>query len=504
MKGWSAMKNYSAQEKAFRRNRWFYAVPGVGRDMAYSLYSYFLLTYVLYTRQLTSQQFAAISIIMIICRIWDGINDPIMGGIIENTRTRFGKFKPWILIGAITNAITLIMIFTNRVSGWKFVALFAVLYLIWDVTYTMNDIGYWSMLPSLTSVASQRDSVTSLANLFAGMGTLLANGLVPILTVGALAIGGNTITAYAVVSVFIGIAFVAGQSVVCAGVREPNSATVPLEERTGFVKMLKVILHNDQLLWVTLIMLLVNLGGALLTAFGTNYIYLEFGYKGSNVTIFAAFYAASSGIISFIYPMLAKKFTRKSLTTIATVANAVGYALFAVTGFFAPESIKFWLFCVEALVIGFGYALFYMVATISLTNTIEYNEYKTGNRDEAIIFSLRPFMAKMSSSLQQVIVMVVYLCIGMTTLTNGISDLEQQANLKLIGEEVKNAGVTQLLENAPGYMSVTLRLVMVILPVVFITTAYFVMKKKNRIDEVEYRRMVDEIAERKNEPGGNK
>lgn len=496
-------KNYTIQEKAFRRNRWFYSVPGVGRDLAYSLYSYFLLTYVLYTRQLTAQQFAAISIIMIVCRIWDGINDPIMGGIIENTRTKFGKFKPWIFIGAITNAVTLIVIFTNKVTGWNFVALFAVLYLIWDVTFTMNDIGYWSMLPSLTSVASQRDSVTSLANLFAGMGTVLANGLIPILTVGTLAIGGNTITAYAAVAVFIAIAFVAGQIVVCTSVREPNAATVPLEERTGFVKMLKVIVHNDQLLWVTLIMLLVNLGGALLTAFGTNYMYLEFGYKGSNVTIFAAFYAAASGIISFVYPFLAKKFTRRSLTKIATLSNVVGYVLFALTGFFAPDGIKFWLFCIEALIIGFGYSLFYMVVTICLTNTIEYNEYKTGNRDEAIIFSLRPFMAKMSSSLQQLIVMVVYLCIGMTTLTNGISDLEQKANLKLIGEEVKNASVTQLLADAPDYMAITLRLAMVVLPILFIISAYIIMNKKNNIDEEEYRRMVDEISARKNITGGN-
>lgn len=489
-------KTFTAQEKAFRRNRWFYAVPGVGRDLAYSLYSYFLLTYVLYTRQLTAQQFASISVIMIVCRIWDGVNDPIMGGIIENTRTKFGKFKPWILIGAVTNAVTLAVIFTNRVSGWKFVGLFGVLYLIWDITYTMNDIGYWSMLPSLTSVASQRDSVTSLANLFAGMGTLLANGLIPILTVGALAIGGNTITAYAVVAVVISVTFVISQSIVCAGVREPHAATTPLEERTGFIKMLKVIIHNDQLLWVTLIMLLVNLGGALLTAFGTNYMYLEFGYKGSNVTIFAAFYAAASGIISFVYPFMTKKFSRKTLTTISVLANAVGYGLFALTGFFAPAGVKFWLFCVEALIIGFGYSLFYMVVTISLTNTIEYNEYKTGNRDEAIIFSLRPFMAKMSSSLQQVIVMIVYLCIGMTTLTNSISDLEQKANLQQITEEVKNTGVTQLLETAPDYMAITLRMVMVVLPVIFITTAYFIMRSKSKIDEDEYRRMVEEIAER--------
>ncbi len=495
--------NLTQQDMQFNRNRWFYAVPGVGRDLAYSLFCYFLLTYVLYTRQLTTQQFATISVIMIICRIWDGINDPVMGGIIENTRTKIGKFKPWILIGSVTNAVVLVVIFTNRAQGWNFVWLFCALYLIWDITYTMNDIGYWSMLPSLTSKAHQRDSVTSLSNFFAGMGTVLANGLIPILTVGSLAIGGNTITAYAVVSIGIAILFVGGQFVVCAGVKEPHIANAPLEQKTGFKEMVKVVFRNDQLLWTTLIMLLISLSGAMVTAFGTNYLYLEFGYEGSNVTVFTAFYAASSGIISFCYPFLTKRFNRSQLTKISLVSSFVGYALFTLTGFFAPDNIKFWLFCIEALVIGFGYALFYMVVTICMTNTIEYNEYKTGKRDEALIFSIRPFMSKLSSSIQQLIVMVVYLIIGMTSITNAISDIEQKANLKLVTEEVKSAQITEILNSAPDYMTITLRMVIVLLPVVFMTVGYIIMKKKTTIDEKEYQRMVDEIEARK-AAGGEK
>lgn len=492
-------KNLDAESRQFNRNKWIYTVPGLGRDMAYSLFSYFLLTYVLYTRQLTTKQFAALSIIMIICRIWDGVNDPIMGGIIENTRTRFGKFKPWILTGAVSNALILSVIFANRVQGWSFVVLFGVLYLFWDITFTMNDIGYWSMLPSLTSRADRRDSITSFANLFAGFGTIMAYALIPIFTAGALTIGGNSITAYAAVAVIISLLFVGGQTVVCVGVREPHVASQPLEETIGFRKMIKVILRNDQLLWVTLIMLLVNLGGAFITAFGTNYLYLEFGYEGKNVTLFAAFYAVASGIISFVYPAMAKKFSRASLAGISLVSSIAGYFLFALTGYFAPTGIKLWLYCAEALIIGFGYSLFYMVVTICLTNTIEYNEYKTGSRDEAIIFSLRPFMAKMSISLQQLIVMVVYMIIGMTSVTNRISELEQQASLNQITESAKTAGITEVLNYAPGYMASTLRLVMVVLPLVFMTAGYLTMKKKITVDEAEYQRMVSEIEKRAKE-----
>ncbi|MBR6780133.1 MAG: MFS transporter [Clostridia bacterium] len=166
-------------DKVFDRNKWTYSLGGIGRDLAYSLYTYFLLTFILYTKQITDAQFAAIGVIIVICRIWDGINDPIMGGIIENTRTKIGKFKPWILIGCITNSIVLVLIYSLPLDGTPFVVAFTFLYLIWDLTYTMNDIGYWSMLPSLTSDPEKRDILTSSANLWAGLGTILANGLIP-------------------------------------------------------------------------------------------------------------------------------------------------------------------------------------------------------------------------------------------------------------------------------------------------------------------------------------
>ncbi len=479
-------------------------MPGVGRDLAYNLYNAFLLTYILYTRQLTTEQFSAISVIMIICCIWDAFNDPIMGGIIENTRTKFGKFKPWILIGAVTNSVMLVIFFSNRITGWTFVGVFALLYLLWDITYTMNDISYWSMLSSLTSKPRERDSITSFANLFAGLGTVLSTALIPVLTAGKNTIGGNSITAYMVISIVFAGIFVAGQSVVCATVREPHVANVPLEERTGLKKLVKVIFNNDQLLWVALIMLVVNLAGAVVTTFVTNYFYLEFGYEGSNVTMFTTFYAAASGIVFFIYPIISKRLQRFRLAFVALMCACSGCVALLITGFFIPGELKFWLYCIEAIVIGFGYSLFYMVVTICLMNTIEYNEYKTGERNEGIIFSVRPFMAKMSSALQKLITMVAYLAIGMLSITNGISDLEQQANLGYITEAEKLSGVNSILAGADGYMVVVLRLIIGVIPIILMTTGYVVMIRKTKIDEKQYEHMLTEIEKRKQKEAVNK
>ncbi len=498
-----------SEEKRFQRNKWTYTLPGIGRDMSYTLFSTFLLTYVLFTRSLTDKQFAAISLIMTIARIWDGINDPVMGGIIENTRSRYGKFKPWIVIGAVLNAGILIAMFSNGLKEWRFVVLFAVLYFLWDITFTMNDISYWSMLPSLTSDPDKRNKLTSFANLFAGAGAVVAMGLIPIFTNGKNAIGGTAISGYKAVTAFIAIVFASSQFVVFFFVKENKNAILEKEERIGVKKMLRVIVKNDQLLWVTLIMLLYNTGSALLTAFGVNYMYLSFGYNGNLVTMFVAFYALSSVFINVFYPKLAAKVSRKKMSNMAIVTTVIGYALFFVFGTFMPKTVpvpvQLAMLCLEAFIIGFGQSLFYMITTIYLANTIEYNEYKTGSRDEAIIFSLRPFMAKMGSALQQLIIMAAYLAIGMTDITNKISDVENDASMA-IGknpamadaiEKAKTKSIEGILGSAPENIAFWLRVSMVVAPVVLIGVAYIVMKKKMKVDEDSYDEMLKAIEARK-------
>lgn len=486
----------------FKRNMWIYSLGGIGRDLAYSLYTYFLLTFILYTKGVTSGQFATISIIMVICRIWDGINDPIMGGIIENTHSKFGKFKPWIFLGALTNAIVLVLIYTLPLKGSAFVVAFTFLYLIWDITYTMNDIGYWGMLPSLTSEPRERDVITSFANLFAGLGTILANGLVPILTVGQFAIGNSAVTGYRVVAIVIGLTFIGCQTSVCAGVKEKPVIEEKSDEKIGFKQMVKIIFNNKQVLWAALITLFVNLSGSLLTAFGTNYIYLSYGYEGSYTTIFVIFFGAASGLSFVLYPLLTKKLKRMQIIRVSFGLTIVGYICFFLSGTFMGDSqLSFYLLCAESLFIGLGYSLFYLICSIFLSNTIEYNEYMTGERNEALIFSVRPFMAKLSSSLQQVIIMVVYLAIGLTEITNKISEAENLAmsDPGLWTVEYKAAYVADVLSGASNGMTLALRCVMAILPIVFMGIGYLVTVKKYTIDEESYASMLEELKKRHGE-----
>ena len=124
----------TAEDKQFNRNKWLFSVSGIGRDMSYQLIASFLLTYIQFGMTLTIAQFTTISLLIGIAgRIWDAINDPMMGAIIEGTHMKYGKFRPWILIGALLTGTIIILMFNIQTvfTGWGFVVYMAVMYLLW-------------------------------------------------------------------------------------------------------------------------------------------------------------------------------------------------------------------------------------------------------------------------------------------------------------------------------------------------------------------------------------
>ena len=182
----------SDEKKTLKRNLWFFPLGTVGRDMLYQLFTNYILLFVLFTHQLTAAQLMAITMIMVAARVFDALNDPIMGNIIESTRTRWGKYKPWLLIGIITTSIVVYLSFNVQLDGWAFVVFFGFMYFMYSITYTMHDISYWGMIPALGKDGQSRDQFTSRATLFAGVGSTLAGLLIPMFTTGSMTLGGSS------------------------------------------------------------------------------------------------------------------------------------------------------------------------------------------------------------------------------------------------------------------------------------------------------------------------
>lgn len=493
-------------KKPFTKNMLMFSLGTIGRDFLYFLFNSFLMTFILFTKTIDNKMLTAVGAIIVVARIFDALNDPIMGGIVENTRTKWGKYKPWQLLGAVLTGAVIISVFCVKLDGWSYIGFLAFAYLMFSITFTMNDISYWGMLPSLTSDEHERNKLTSCAQLLASAGIGLASLLIPLFTTGSLAKWGAP-TGYKVIGIISAVLMVLFQLFTILGVKEKPLPPIKPDksDRLTLKKMFQTIAKNDQLLWCALIMLIFStgtgvVGGGLLTM----YVYFEFGYEGGYTLLIGLGYGIISTLFTATYPWLSKKFGRNKVLYSAGIATVFGYALMLIfalaipTG--APKSsewfAKFILIAVAYAIIGYG-AGFYMIMVINMANTVEYNEWKYGQRNESLIFSLRPFTAKLSSALTQALVIGVYAVASITTYTNAISKIENDASKNLITNKVKMEKITENINKVTLQDRQILVSCMCIIPIVFMIVALIIYKKKCTLSETRLAEMVRETEARK-------
>lgn len=483
--------------KTRKRNLIMFPLGTVGRDMVYFLFTSCIMTFVLFTRDLTNAQFGAITAIVVAARIFDALNDPIMGNIIERTRTRWGKFKPWLVIGILSTSVVVYLAFNTDLQGWSFVWFFGIIYFLYSIAYTMHDISYWGMVPALSSDANARNQFTSRATLFAGIGGTLASVLIPMFTIGDKAIGGSTTTAYGVISLIICIIAPLFLCFTIFGVRERReyNDAPPISLK----KIWTTITGNDQLLWISLIFLIQQIGNGLIVGgIGSTYIYFDFGYNGSLFSLFTIVGMSVTAFLMIFYPAISRKFSRKKFMGILLGISMIGYAIMLAAGLLLPSEMpKFWAVTVGYMLSNFGQYGFYLVMMISIINTVEYNELKTGSRDEAIIASLRPFLTKMSSALIVLITNLSYIIFGVTQYTNKISDLENACARNLITEQEKISSIGSVISGIESGKTLALLVCMVVIPCVLMLLSYLLYKKHYKLDEDEYSRICTELEARK-------
>ena len=493
-------------KKPFTKNMLMFSLGTIGRDFLYFLFNSFLMTFILFTKTIDNKMLTVVGAIIVVARIFDALNDPIMGGIVENTRTKWGKYKPWQLLGAVLTGAVIISVFCVKLDGWSYIGFLAFAYLMFSITFTMNDISYWGMLPSLTSDEHERNKLTSCAQLLASAGVGLASLLIPLFTTGSLAKWGAP-TGYKVIGIISAVLMVLFQLFTILGVKEKPLPPIKPDksDRLTLKKMFQTIAKNDQLLWCALIMLIFSIGtgvvgGGLLTM----YVYFEFGYEGGYTLLIGLGYGIISTLFTATYPWLSKKFGRNKILYSAGIATIFGFALMLIfalaipTG--APKSsewfAKFILIAVAYTFIGYG-AGFYMIMVINMANTVEYNEWKYGQRNESLIFSLRPFTAKLSSALTQALVIGVYAVASITTYTNAISNIEKEASRNLITNKVKMEKITEIINKVSLQDRQILVSCMCIIPIVFMIVALILYKKKCTLSETRLAEMVRETEARK-------
>ena len=446
-----------------RRNRYTFSLGTIGRDMLYSLVSLYLIFYLTDIVRLSNQTLWWVTGVLLAYRFFDAVNDPVMGVIVDNTRSRFGKFKPWIAIGMVLTAFFTVLLFTDfGLAGTEFIILFAIIYLLWGISFTANDIAYWSMLPALTTDQRMREKIGATARICANLGLFaVVVGIVPITNAMGEALGSMR-QAYFFFALIIAVFMISGQIITLVGVKEPRHIFKE-EKKTRLRDMMKIIFHNDQLLFTAIAMALFMIGYTTTTSFGLYFFKYAYGNEDM-YAVFALILGVSQIIALAVFPLFRRRFSRKTLYSAAMALVGLGYIVF----FFSPMHMLF--IGLAGILVFLGQAFIQLLMLMFLADTIEYGQWKLGRRNNSITLSLQPFINKIGGAAASGVV-------GITLILSGINEAETAADV-----------------SAEGLLM--MKSAMFIFPLISIAVGYLLYRWKYKIDQAFYDKILADLKNR--------
>ena len=443
------MKKFSFKEKAA------YGLGAVGKDMVYALSS----SYVMYYYQdILGLQATFVGLILMIARVFDAINDPFMGVLVAKTNTKYGKFRPWILSGTVLNAFVLYALFSAPdLSKTGLMVYFAIIYILWGVTYTMMDIPYWSMIPAVTEQPKDREQLSIIGRTCAGIGSALIQ-VGTVLCVAFLG-GGSEVKGFRYFSMLVALIFVLTEAILFFSIKDMFSA----------------LFHNDQAMLTVITIVLIN--SALYIT--SNLILYFFKYDlgtelwKNNYTLFTTIGGATQILgMMVLYPVLRNKLSNTTIFKISLCMAILGYALLLFASFMNLAHNMVVLCLIGTLVFSAN-GMLSVLTTVFLSTSVDYGEMKTGRREESVIFSMQTFVVKAAS--------------GLAVFLTGIG-------LDMIGLAGNSEDGIPAVQSASTITG--LRCLMTLLPILGLCIALIVFKKKFILTDAKAQEIAEKLREK--------
>lgn len=396
-----------------------YAFGNLGQAAFYNALSTYFVTYYAaqtlfaqYERAEAEALIGVITVLVFVIRIAEIFLDPLLGNLVDNTTTRFGRFHPWQVVGGVVSSVLLFAIFTGlfglvNTNKMVFIVVFIIVFIVLDIFYSLRDISYWGMIPALSSSSHERGVFTALGTFTGSIGY---NGVtaivVPVVAFFSSVFAGVTGESQAGWTGFGALIAVLGITTCLAVAFGTTEQDSPLRARAAEssnpVQAFAAIAKNDQLLWVSLSYVLYSVANVATTGF---MIYLfKFVLEMPNTYSVVGLIAFGIGLATTpLYPFINKRVPRRILYLAGMAFMAAAYVLFI-------------FFSNNVLVVFAALVLFYIPSTfiLTLTDSVEYGQLKTGRRNEAVTLSVRPMLDKIAGALSNSIVGFVAIAAAMT------------------------------------------------------------------------------------------
>ena len=448
-----------------------YACGTFGHDIFYAMlggYFMFFVTSNLFNspdvegKSNDAYMIGVITTVILVLRVAELFIDPFIGNMIDKTKTRWGKFKPWVLVGGVVGAVTLAILFTDfggmaMNDPMTYLIGFTVLYLIMDIFYSAKDVAIWSMIPALSFDSREREITATYARIGSVFGGQLVTIMVmPLVLFFSLNQNGGWF-AFACIG---GAISVLGAVILGIGTKEQQSELRENKEETGFADVFKVLAQNDQLMWIAFTYLIYGLGQNIVNNF--NLYYFTYILGDSTQMTFLGVINVLIGLAAVaLFPALTAKFSRRGLFFASIAIMIVALVVYA----FAGQSVAMTLFA--AGLFALPQPLIFLVVLMTITDTVEYGQLKLGHRDEALVLCVRPLIDKLSGAITSAMVGYTAVWVGMT------------------------AGATADSISPEGVFN--FKLIMFAAPILLIIVSSFIYRAKVKLTEEEHERIVKEL-----------
>ena len=367
-----------------KKDTFSFAASGFGQNMIIGVVNSFMLYF--YT-DIFLIPTVMLSTLMFVARIWDALLNPIVGNIVDKTRTRWGKLKPYLFGSIIPMCLITILLFYAPNLSLKGKLIYAyITYLFFGLIYTISDVPYWGLASVMTPNPKERTTFISISRTFHFIGNGLPVALVPIFVFLA---KDNLKTGYFLTGLFIGIV---GAGLFSLSVFGTKERCISDEKKPTIKENLSYFLVNRPL-QIVFVANILGFGQGL-SVLASMYIAT---YLMGNATLNVAVVAATgvSGYLGMMFtPKLLTKFNYKQLYMLCAVMGVSAFALLFLLG----NNIAAILVCL--FISGFPLGIIGNINFAMIADSIDYVEWKTGKRTEGISISMQSLMIKLISALQ--------------------------------------------------------------------------------------------------------
>lgn len=454
-----------------------YTIGAFGNDVFYFTLSTYLINFITShlintgDTELNKILVSTITITIMVLRIVELLIDPFIGNAIDRTNTRWGHFRPWIVIGGSISAIILCIMFVDmgwliNSNPWLYIVIFAVLYIIMDVFYSFKDIGFWSMLPALTFNGAERERIASIARIGSTIGGNLVGvvimPLVLFFSIDKSASNGDS-TGWFCFGFIICVVALATALIVAIFTKEKeNKLRNNKHDTKGIKEVFKVLAKNDQLLWTAISYILYCIAIYTVNSLELYYFQYIMDYK-EGFSILQGINIAVGIIAIFLFPILSKLLGRRKLFNLSIWCMVIGLAIFFIA------SDNFVLVLIAAEMFFFPQSFIGLIVLMTITDSVEYGQLRLGHRDESLALSVRPLCDKLGSALSNGIV-------GQTAILAGMTAGASAATMTDLGIFL-------------------FKVIMIIIPAIVLMFALILYMKKVKLDETMHKKILEELKE---------